>query len=145
MTSRSFACVVVVAAIVSAFTVLLNRSSQWKDVRVQGTVMKIAGSLPNLVSSPATFANDSVRLGDVSLVYTVKQESDNKLVTINVIEDSRLPRAALMTRICVGTKISYTVREHVGSDKWDFASDPYYYMGSNYSSDILVPEPCMTT
>ena len=44
-----------------------------KEMRVEGEVIKISGTMPTLVQSAgALVGNESVRIGDASLVYMVR-------------------------------------------------------------------------
>jgi hypothetical protein len=108
-----------------------------------GEVIKISGNLPALVPSRgALFGNDSVRVSpDLSLVYMVRSTA-GQIYTLSIYEGTKVSRALLMGRVCLGTKISfpYVVSQYKNPD--DRFSDPTYLVGAESSDDIFVREPC---
>jgi len=111
-----------------------------KTKRIEGEVIKVSGTLPSLVeSSGALFGNESVRLANPSLVYMVRVGND--IFTIGIREGQKISRITLVPRICVGTKISFVVREAKGGNNKEF--DPNHLAGSNSADDIGVPVPCL--
>ena len=111
-----------------------------QKVRVEGEVIKISGTLPTLIqSSGALFGNESVKINGTSLVYTVRT-TNGKIFTLNILEHSQIPRAALISRICLGTKVSFMVQ--LVTEK-EAENDPTIGVGSIYSKDFLVRKPCI--
>ncbi|OGM96907.1 MAG: hypothetical protein A3B86_00115 [Candidatus Yanofskybacteria bacterium RIFCSPHIGHO2_02_FULL_38_22b] len=111
-----------------------------KTKRIEGEVIKVSGTLPSLVeSSGALFGNESVRLANPSLVYMVRVGND--IYTLDIKEGNRISRITLVPRICVGTRISFMVREVKGGDNKEF--NPNHLAGSNSADDIGVPFPCL--
>ena len=117
--------------------------SRGKSGRLEGEVIKIFGTLPSLVaSSGAFFGNESIKLGDQSLVYIVRS-ANGDIHTLNIVEGLNVSRVTLVARVCLGTKISFPVifveARPDGSEK----QDPNYHVGNARSDDILVPKPCL--
>ena len=111
-----------------------------KTKRIEGEVVKVSGTLPSLVeSSGALFGNESVRLAEPSLVYMVRVNND--IYTLDIREGYKISRIILVPRICVGTKISFVVRDV--KDKGNKEFDPNRLAGSNSADDIGVPAPCL--
>jgi hypothetical protein len=111
-----------------------------KEKRIEGEVVKIYGTLPALVtSSGALFGNESVRISDTSLVYMIKVGED--IFTINVLEGSKIARESLIPRICIGTKITFTVKIVAPTKSGEF--NPNHHAGSNSADDIGVAKPCI--
>jgi len=111
-----------------------------EEKRIEGEVVKIYGTLPVLVtSSGALFGNESVRISGTSLVYMVKVGED--ILTINVLEGSKIPRESLIPRVCIGTKITFTVKIVAPTKSGKF--DPNHHAGSNSADDIGVAKPCI--
>ena len=114
-----------------------------KMVRLEGEVIKITGTLPALVQSAgAFFGNESVKWSDASLVYMV-QTTDGSIHTLNIVERRQVPRATLLARVCLGTKVSFTAKLVNAAADGSEKNDPNYHVGSVYSNDILVPVPCI--
>lgn len=124
-----------------------------KEIRIEAEVMAISGTLPQLLSSTgALFGNDSVKIGEPSLVLTLK-EVGGHIRTLNVYDNRGITKAAVYSRICVGSKVSFTAtvsvidsstpKEKIEKINRDLASNPYYYMGSEPADDLLIPEPCI--
>lgn len=111
-----------------------------KTKRIEGEVVNISGSLPGLVqSSGALFGNESVRISTPSLIYMIKVGED--IYTLNILEGYKVSRVTLVPRVCVGTKISFVVRDVKASDRKEF--DPNRLAGDNTSDDIGVTVPCI--
>jgi hypothetical protein len=113
-----------------------------KTIRIEGEVIKIFGTLPGLVqSSGALFGNESVKINNPSLVYVVKVGED--VYTLDVFDnyESSISKINLASRICLGTRISFTVREGKNKDPNKF--DPNFHAGSNRADDIGVAKPCV--
>ena len=116
--------------------------SPYRDTRTSGTVIKISGTLPALLrSSGALFGNESVKLGDQTLVYMVKGD-DGGLYTIEVIPDrgKQVSLVSIATRVCIGTKISFPIRERKDGKPSD---DLNPGSGSAYTDTIGISEPCI--
>ena len=111
-----------------------------KTKRIEGDVINIYGSLPGLVqSSGALFGNESVRINTPSLVYTIKVGED--IYTLNIVEGYKVPRVTLVPRVCIGTRISFVVRDIKAKDSKVF--NPNHLAGSNSADDIGVAKPCI--
>ena len=122
--------------LLSLLSIVINGCSGEKTVWEWGRVTKISGTLPGLVkSSGAIFGNESVRLGDQTLVYTVKV--NDSVYTIDIPEAGQVSRVNLMTRVCVGTYVSFPVRM---VDKGTYIANPN--VGAVIPSDMHVPVPC---
>ena len=117
--------------------------SQRKSGRLEGEVIKISGTLPSLVaSSGALFGNESVRIGNQSLVYIVRANNGD-VFTINIVEGLKVSRTTLVARVCLGTKISFPVIFVVAKPDGSEKQDPNYHVGDANSDNILVPIPCL--
>jgi|GEM_PF-1912919 len=113
-----------------------------ETTRLEGEVVKISGALPQLLrSAGALTGNESVRLGEASLILTVK-ESDGHIRTLDVRDNGGVTKAAILSRVCVGTKVTYTVVVTKQSNE-ELALDPHYYTGRQAADDLLVPEACL--
>lgn len=110
--------------------------------RVEAEVVDISGTLPLLMSSTgALFGNDSVKLGEASLILTIK-EPNGHIRTLNVLNRWGITKAAVLSRTCVGSEVSFTVTVVDTSPK-ELAQDPYYHMSSIYADDLLIQRPCL--
>lgn len=120
----------------------LGAACEKKKMRTEAEVVRISGTLPMIMSSTgAWFGNDSVKLGDPSLVLTLK-ESNGHIRTLGIVDGANVTKAVILSRICVGTKVSYTTVAS-GKSAEELALDPYYYAGTVPADDLLVPVPCM--
>jgi hypothetical protein len=97
--------------------------------------------MPGLLkSSGALLSNESLKLGDPTLVYLV-QVKDDGIYALDVSEGAHISRANLMSRICVGTNVSFTVR--VRNPRADGSADPNDHAGGKDADDLIVQTPCV--
>lgn len=104
-------------------------------------MIKVSGTLPQLLKSDgALFGNESAKIGDPSLVFTIK-EPGGHVRTLEVVEGITISKVALASRVCIGSKISLTFTKS-GMSKEELARDPNYYVGKVSADDISVPDLC---
>ena len=113
-----------------------------KTQRMNVQIVKISGTLPQLMrSSGAVFGNESVRVGNASLILTVKADGGH-IYTLEILDGYTVSKDALLSRICVGSKGSFTAAL-VDKSNEEEALDPSYYTGRESADDFIVPEPCL--
>jgi hypothetical protein len=104
-----------------------------------GKVVKISGNSSGLTkSSGAMFGNESVRITDNSLVYSIRT-GKGEIYTISVYEGEHVSRALIASRVCLGTGISFAVRIIKGSA----SNTPNYHVGGESADKIFISEPCL--
>ena len=117
-----------------------------KQVWLSGEVVKISGTLPGLTKSPQDlFAPESVKIAGGSLVYMIRvPDNDPGIFTIDVYEGSRVSRATLMARVCVGTKVRFPVTlVEKTDDRAKLDDNPNLGVGGESADRIIVPVPCL--
>lgn len=130
-----------IAAILVSIGVLGGCTQE--QIRVDAEVIKISGTLPLLLSSSgALFGNESVRIGDANLVLTVKKD-DGKIVTLDIYDGRGISKANILSRVCVGTKISYMATLVKNKTDEELALNPLFHAGTSHANEILVPVPCV--
>ena len=92
-------------------------------------------------SSGAMFGNESTRVGDPTLIITVKGKNGH-IWTLDMLDGQTTTKAALLTRICVGSKVGITVANS-GKTAEQLAVDPSRYGARVSADDMIAPEPCM--
>ena len=127
--------------ILICFSMLALTSCGKETVRVEAEVIKISGTLPQMLSSAgAIFGNESAKIGHFSLVITLKQVNGH-IRTLDIMEGKSVTKAALLSRICIGTKVSFTATITSKSIE-ELRLDPTFHAGKVVADDILVPDPC---
>ena len=128
------------------FAVLITGCSPKEETfREEVEIIKISGTLPQILNSTgAIFDNDSVKIGEATLVFTIKEQNGH-IRTLEVLDGRFISKVALISRVCVGSKFSMTFTVFTASPgaKDLITSDPRYYVGKIIADDILVKEACL--
>lgn len=134
--------VILLVVIFSVFAVGCSPKETLETVRKEVEIIRISGTLPAILSSTgALFGNDSVKIGEQTLVFTIKEQSGH-VRTLEVLDGRSISKVALLSRVCVGSKMSmiFTI---VGSEEVEkLENDPKYYLGRVSADEILVKEDC---